>query len=96
MSLSIMSQRENGFRVNSKAKGSINAARRAIRVQPRQGGPPRPGSITGVGSQPGSILRRGEPCFESHLLPYYKPRGCLSRQLVTHENYLAFLYCNWS
>ena len=38
MSLNIMSQRENGFRVNSKAKGSINAARRAIRVQFVQGG----------------------------------------------------------
>ena len=38
VSLNIMSQRENGFRVNSKAKGSINAARRAIRVQFVQGG----------------------------------------------------------
>ena len=32
VSLNIMSQRENGFRVNSRAKGSTNAARRAIRV----------------------------------------------------------------
>ena len=29
VSLNIMSQREDGFRVNSKAKGSTNAARRA-------------------------------------------------------------------
>ena len=38
VSLNIMSQRENGFRVNSRAKGSTNAARRAIRVQSVQGG----------------------------------------------------------
>ena len=38
VSLNIMSQRENGFRVNSSAKGSTNAARRAIRVQFVQGG----------------------------------------------------------
>ena len=37
VSLNIMSQRENGFRVNSRAKGSTNAARRAIRVQFVQG-----------------------------------------------------------
>ena len=38
VSLNIMSQRENGFRVNSRVKGSTNAARRAIRVQSVQGG----------------------------------------------------------
>ena len=38
VSLNIMSQREDEFRVNSKAKGSTNAARRAIRVQFMQGG----------------------------------------------------------
>ena len=51
-SLNIMSQRENGFRVNSRAKGSTNAAKQAIRVQSLQGG--QPGSINGVGSQSGS------------------------------------------
>ena len=41
VSLNIMSQRENGFRVNFRAEGSTNAARRAIRVQFVQGGHPR-------------------------------------------------------
>ena len=50
VSLNIMSQRENGFRVNSRAKGSTNAARRAIRVQFVQGSQLRPDSINGVGS----------------------------------------------
>ena len=31
-------------------------------------------------------LVRGEFYFESHLLPYSKPRGYRSRQLVTHED----------
>ena len=53
-SLNIISQRENGFRVNSRAKGLTNAARQAIRIQSLQGG--QPGSIDGV----------GKPCFESH------------------------------
>ena len=73
-SLSIMSQRENGFRVNSRAKGLTNAARQAIRIQSLQGG--QPGSINGVGSheigsgfnsrrrsQPGSIPGRGPAGF---------------------------------
>ena len=47
-SLNIISQRENGFRVNSRAKGLTNAARQAIRIQSLQGG--QPGSINGVGS----------------------------------------------
>ena len=47
-SLNIISQRENGFRVNSRAKGLTNAARQAIRIQSLRGG--QPGSINGVGS----------------------------------------------
>ena len=73
-SLNIMSQRENGFRVNSRAKGSTNAARQAIRIQSLQGG--HPGSINGVGSH----------VLEAILLPYSKPRGYRSRHFsLIHE-----------
>ena len=73
-SLNIISQRENGFRVNSRAKGLTNAARQAIRIQSLQGG--QPGSINGVGSH-----------VSRAILPLYsKPRGSRSRHFsLIHE-----------
>ena len=97
-SLNIISQRVNGFRVNSRAKGLTNAARQAIRIQSLQGG--QPGSINGVGSHEiGSGFnsrRRSHPRFNSlgirshvsrAILPLYsKPRGSRSRHFsLTHE-----------
>ena len=96
-SLNIISQRENGFRVNSRAKGLTNAARQAIRIQSLQGG--QPGSINGVGSQP----RFNSLGIRSHvsraILPLYsKPRGSRSRHFslirelfFTVENRSIFL-----
>ena len=79
----IMSQRENGFRVNSRAKGSTNAARQAIRIQSLQGG--HPGSINGIGSH----------VLEAILLPYSKPRGYRSRHFtLIHE--LSFTVGIWT
>ena len=86
-SLNIMSQRENGFRVNSRAKGLTSAARQAIRIQSLQGG--QPGSINGVGSHeigPGFNSRRRSHVLEAILLPYSKPRGYRSRHFsLIHE-----------
>ena len=86
-SLNIMSQRENGFRVNSRAKGSTNAARQAIRIQSLQGG--HPGSVNGVGSHEissGFNSRRRSHVLEAILLPYSKPRGYRSRHFsLIHE-----------
>ena len=86
-SLNIISQRENGFRVNSRAKGLTNAARQAIRIQSLQGG--QPGSINGVGNHEigsGFNSRRRSHVSRAILPLYSKPRGSRSRHFsLIHE-----------
>ena len=70
-----------------KREGEFNEMR--FPTDPVQGSIPARGSTAS-----GFNYRRRKPCFKSHLLPYSKPRGCLSRHCIIHENY-SLLYYNW-
>ena len=80
----------------SLSKAGLNKMR--VPRDPVQGSVPARGSA-GFNSRCKRAIRVQFPMLgghvsESHLLLYSKPRGCLSRRCVTHENY-CFLYCNW-
>ena len=86
-----MSQRENGFRVNSRAERSTNAARRAIRVQSVQGGQPRPGSINGVGSHPRFNSRCKRAMFREPFYHFIPSLVAIVRGILLVVQWLGYM-----